>query len=155
LEQESTKLKEKLEKYENAIFEKAMERDSSQSTNGSNIMKETKTNSSIYSQNQTLYQEPVLQENPSRFEFKIDTFTEHRPIQIPVANTQQQSTYVPYASRHLGNGGLTPTRIRELERTPSVSPLKQRISFVKTQNPVVNSRITINGNDSKPVQSAN
>jgi hypothetical protein len=67
LEQESTKLKEKLEKYENAIFEKAMERDSSHSANGSNIMKETKTNSSIYSQNQTLYPELVLQENPPRF----------------------------------------------------------------------------------------
>lgn len=74
-------------------------------------MKDTKTNSSIYSQNQTMYQEPTVHENPPRFEVKIDTITEHRPIQIPVINTQ--NTYVPYVSRIANNiGGLTPTRIR-------------------------------------------
>jgi hypothetical protein len=129
-----------------------MEKDSTHSsTNGSSMMKETKTNSSIYSQNQTMYQEPIVHEKPPRFEVKIDTITEHRPIQIPVINTQ--STYVPYVSRMASNnGGLTPTRIRELERTPSVSPLKQRISFVKTPNPAVNSRITTTPNQPKPPQ---
>jgi hypothetical protein len=58
-------------------------------------------------------------------------------------------------SRIGNNGGLTPTRIRELERTPSVSPLKQRISFVKTHNPPVNSRITITPNEPKSPQNAN
>jgi hypothetical protein len=30
-----------------------------------------------------------------------------------------------------------------MERAPSISPIKQRISFVKTQNPSVNSRIAV------------
>jgi len=57
LDQDMNRLKEKLEKYENAIFEKAMEKGSSNQasvTGSTSILKETKTNSSIHSQIQNV-----------------------------------------------------------------------------------------------------
>jgi len=56
----------------------------------------------------------------------------------------------------MNTSNLTPTRIKEMERpASSVSPIRQRISFIKTQNPTaINTRV-MPPNDSRPLSPIN
>lgn len=88
------------------------------------------------------HQQPLyVEKTPHQLEIKMDTYTQHsRPVITPLVHSPTCSSYV---GRPI-DGTISPLRTRENPNRLSISPIKQRISFVKGQNVAATSAVNVN-----------